>query len=156
ELVAVMEQVEGGAAKLAGLEAELARLVAERDREASELRETLARLSAEIERERAARSELAQTIDDDLRRKYEMIFSRRGGLGAAPPPEEVCKPDSALPPRKREQQPFVWSPGCPGDRATDPRERTGSPRLASRPDLPPTRSCSRWGLPSVRPHERTW
>src|SRR5438067_13826731 len=72
------------------------------------------------------------------------------------PPEEVCKPDSVLPPRKREQQPFVWSPGCPGDRATDPRERTGSPRLASRPDLPPTRSCSRWGLPTVRPHERTW
>src|SRR5439155_6332396 len=35
------------------------------------------------------------------------------------PPEEVCKPDSVLPPRKREQQPFVWSPGCPGDRATD-------------------------------------
>ena len=25
-----------------------------------------------------------------------------------------------------------------------------------RPDLPPTRSCSGWGLPSVRPHERTW
>src|SRR5438094_541017 len=30
----------------------------------------------------------------------------------------------------------VWSPGCPGDRATDPRERTGSPRLASRPEPP--------------------
>src|SRR2546426_430567 len=56
----------------------------------------------------------------------------RGGF----PPEEVCKPDSVLPPRKREQQPFVWSPGCPGDRATDPRERTGSPRLASRPEPP--------------------
>src|SRR5436309_15350903 len=52
------------------------------------------------------------------------------------PPEEVCKPDSVLPPRKREQQPFVWSPGCPGDRATDPRERTGSPRPTSRPGLP--------------------
>src|SRR5882724_4227042 len=76
--------------------------------------------------------------------------------GRRPPPEEVCKPDSVLPPRKREQQPFVWSPGCPGDRATDPRERTGSPRLASRPDLPPTRSCSGWGLPSVRSLERTW
>src|SRR5207244_9402782 len=80
----------------------------------------------------------------------------RQGLGSAAPPEEVCKPDSVLPPRKREQQPFVWSPGCPGDRATDPRERTGSPRLASRPDLPPTRSCSGWGLPSVRSLERTW
>ena len=91
ELVAVMEQVEGGAAKLAGLEAELARLVAERDREASELRETLARLSAEIERERAARSELAQTIDDDLRRKYEMIFSRRGGLAVVEVRSGICQ-----------------------------------------------------------------
>jgi hypothetical protein len=72
------------------------------------------------------------------------------------PPEEVSKPDSVLPLRKREQQPFVLPPGCPGSRATDPRERTGRPRPAFRPDLPPTRSCSGWGLPSVRPHERTW
>ena len=81
---------------------------------------------------------------------------RRAAGHAGAPPEEVSKPDSVLPPRKREQRSFVWSPGCPGDRATDPRERTGRPRPASRPDLPPTRSCSGWGLPSVRPHERTW
>jgi len=91
ELVAVMEQVEAATAKLQGLDAELARLVAERDREASELRETLARLSAEIERERAARSELAQTIDDDLRRKYEMIFSRRGGLAVVEVRSGICQ-----------------------------------------------------------------
>ena len=47
-------------------------------------------------------------------------------------PEEVCKPDFVLPPTKREQQPFVWSPGCPGVRATDPRERAGHPRPARR------------------------
>ena len=35
-------------------------------------------------------------------------------------------------------------------------ERAGHPRPARRPGLPPTRSCSGWGLPSVRPHERTW
>src|SRR5262249_12393224 len=67
---------------------------------------------------------------------------------ACRPPEEVCKPDSVPPPRKRGQQPFVWSPGCPGDRATDPRERAGHPRPAVA-GLPPTRSCSGWGLPSV-------
>src|SRR5438093_12943918 len=78
ELVTVMEQVEVAAAKLQGLDAELARLTAERDREAGELRETLARLSGEIERERATRSELVQTIDGDLRRKYEMILSQIG------------------------------------------------------------------------------
>ncbi len=76
--------------------------------------------------------------------------------GKRRPPEEVCKPDSVLPPRSREQQPFVWPPGYPGDRATDPRERTGHPRRAKRPGLPPTRSCSGWGLPSARPHGRAW
>src|SRR4029453_3453266 len=43
------------------------------------------------------------------------------------PPEEVGKPDSVPPPRKRGQQPFVWSPGCPGDRAADPRGTGGPP-----------------------------
>src|SRR5262249_53949568 len=61
------------------------------------------------------------------------IFEGSGGArprrrgGECGPPEEVCKPDSVPPPRKREQQPFVWSPGCPGDRATDPREAGGPP-----------------------------
>src|SRR5262249_4511398 len=96
------------------------------------------------------------------RRTVKVAFCRRflGSCGlrtgwACRPPEEVCKPDSVPPPRKRGQQPFVWSPGCPGDRATDPRERAGHPRPADA-GLPPTRSCSGWGLPSVRPHERTW
>ncbi len=91
ELVAVMEQVEVAAAKLQGLDAEFARLTAERDREAGELRETLARLSGEIERERATRSELVQTIDGDLRRKYEMIFSRRGGLAVVEVRGGICQ-----------------------------------------------------------------
>ena len=80
ELVAVMEQAEAATAKLKEHETELRRLSAERDAEASALRETLARLSAEVERERATRSELIETVDGDLRRKYEMIFTRRGGL----------------------------------------------------------------------------
>jgi predicted nucleic acid-binding Zn-ribbon protein len=91
ELVAVMEQVEGATAKLAGLDTELTRLTAERDREAGELRETLARLSAEIEHERAMRSELVKTIDGDLRRKYEMIFSRRGGLAVVEVRGGICQ-----------------------------------------------------------------
>src|SRR5206468_6096452 len=66
---------------------------------------------------------------------------RSAGRGAAAPehrtgprekltPEEVCKPDSVPPLIRRGQQPFVWSPGCPGDRATDPRERADHPRPA--------------------------
>src|SRR5262249_19588426 len=29
-------------------------------------------------------------------------------------------------------------------------------RARPKPGLPPTRSCSGWGLPSARPHERAW
>jgi uncharacterized protein len=80
ELVAIMEEGEGSAAKLQGLESELARLTAERDAESAALREKQNRLAAEIERERATRTELVGSVDGDLHRKYEMIFSRRGGL----------------------------------------------------------------------------
>ena len=91
ELVLVMEQVEGATTKVQGIDAELARLTGEHEREASELRDTLARLSTEIERERATRSQLAQTIDDDLRRKYEMILSRRGGLAVVEVRSGICQ-----------------------------------------------------------------
>jgi uncharacterized protein len=80
ELVTVMEENEASTAKLQGLESELARLTGERDAEADALREKQNRLAAEIERERATRTELVASVDGDLRRKYEMIFSRRGGV----------------------------------------------------------------------------
>ena len=91
EVVSVMEQVETATAKLQGLEAELARLSGERDTEANTLRETLQRLGSEIERERAERTELIQSIDGDLRRKYEMIFSRRGGLAVVEVRSGICQ-----------------------------------------------------------------
>jgi uncharacterized protein len=90
ELVAVMEQAEASAAKLQGLETELARLTGERDAEANELREKVERLSGEMERERATRTELMQAVDGDLRRKYEMIFSRRGGLAVVEVRGGIC------------------------------------------------------------------
>jgi uncharacterized protein len=90
ELVAVMEQAEEAAAKLQGLETELARLTGERDAEANELREKIERLSGEMERERATRTELIEAVDGDLRRKYEMIFSRRGGLAVVEVRGGIC------------------------------------------------------------------
>ena len=90
ELVAVMEQGEAATAKLQGLETELARLTGERDAAAEELREKVARLSGEMERERATRTQLIQAVDGDLRRKYEMIFSRRGGLAVVEVRGGIC------------------------------------------------------------------
>ncbi|HZP42706.1 MAG TPA: C4-type zinc ribbon domain-containing protein [Candidatus Binatia bacterium] len=80
ELVAVMEQVEAANAKRDAVESELARLTAERDSEAAELREKIERLTSEIEHDRATRTAIVESVDGELRRKYEMIFSRRGGL----------------------------------------------------------------------------
>jgi hypothetical protein len=80
ELVGVLELVETTTAKVEGLEGELVRLAAARDTEAAALREKLGKLAAEIEREQATRTQLVETVDRELRQKYEMIFSRRGGL----------------------------------------------------------------------------
>jgi hypothetical protein len=44
-----------------------------------------------MDRERATRTELIQTVDGDLRRKYEMIFSRRGGLAVVEIREGACQ-----------------------------------------------------------------
>jgi predicted nucleic acid-binding Zn-ribbon protein len=91
ELVSVMEANEAASAKLQGLESELARLSTERDAEAEGLREKHTRLGADIERERAARVELMQSVDAELRRKYEMIFSRRGGVAVVEMRGGICQ-----------------------------------------------------------------
>jgi len=91
ELVSVMEQAETAGAKADGLEAELAKLTAERDRESAELKEKVGKLGGEIERERASRAEMVQTIEEDLRRRYEMIFSRRGGVAVVEARGGICQ-----------------------------------------------------------------
>jgi hypothetical protein len=118
ELVAVMEQVEATVAKVAELEGELARLAAARDSEATELREKLARLSEQIERDRATRTEIVQTVDGDLRRRYEMIFSRRGGLAVVEIRGGTCQGcRMRVPPQlfneiQRNQQQVILCPSC--------------------------------------------
>jgi predicted nucleic acid-binding Zn-ribbon protein len=91
ELIGVLDQVEAGSAKLRGIEEELARLRAAMETEAAELRETVSRLSGEIERERTVRNALVEGLDGELRRKYEMIFSRRGGLAVVEIREGTCQ-----------------------------------------------------------------
>ena len=81
ELMAVLEQVESGH--------EASRGGAGGARPRSPPRATPKRRScatrsggsaAEIERDRGRRDELVGAVDGDLRRRYEMIFSRRGGV----------------------------------------------------------------------------
>lgn len=80
ELVGVLDQVTAATQQLEAAETALTELTAARDREAGELRETVERLSAHIARDRARRDELVGEVDGELRRRYEMLFSRRGGV----------------------------------------------------------------------------
>ena len=66
--------------KLEAAQTELASLTGARDAEAEQLRDTIGRLGAAIERDRSRRTELVEGVDGELRRRYEMIFSRRGGV----------------------------------------------------------------------------
>jgi len=80
ELVGALEQVEAATAKLTGIDAEVAQLSTAMETEARDLREQIAKVTAEMVGERARRATIAETIDDDLRRRYELIFARRGGV----------------------------------------------------------------------------
>ena len=80
ELVGALEQVEAATAKLTGIDAEVAQLSTSMETEARDLRAQIEKVSAEMAGERTRRATIAETIDDDLRRRYELIFARRGGV----------------------------------------------------------------------------
>lgn len=90
ELMTVLEQVEAATAKSTAAEEELARLTAARETEAGELRDTINRLASDIERDKARRDELITGVDGELRRRYEMIFSRRGGVAVVQIQRGTC------------------------------------------------------------------
>ncbi len=91
ELIGVLEQVDAVTKRLEAAQTELASLTTARDTEATQLRDTIDRLGAEIERDRGRRGELVQAVDGDLRRRYEMIFSRRGGVAVVPVRGGTCQ-----------------------------------------------------------------
>jgi hypothetical protein len=91
ELQQVYEQVEAVTGALAGLEGELKALAEAREAEVVALRETIARLGADIERDRNRRQAVMESVDDELRRRYETILSRRGGLAVVPVRQGTCQ-----------------------------------------------------------------
>jgi predicted nucleic acid-binding Zn-ribbon protein len=91
ELIAVLDQVEASTKMLEAGQAELASVSGERDSEAAQLRDTIGRLGAAIERDRRRRDQLIEGVDGELRRRYEMIFSRRGGVAVVPVRGGTCQ-----------------------------------------------------------------
>jgi predicted nucleic acid-binding Zn-ribbon protein len=90
ELMQVLEQAEAATAKATAAEEELARLTTARETEAGELRDTISRLSSDIARDKSRREELITGVDNELRRRYEMIFSRRGGVAVVQIQRGTC------------------------------------------------------------------
>jgi len=91
ELQQVYEQAEAATSGLAGLEGELKALAEAREAEAVVLKDTIARLAADIERDRARRQKLIESVDEVLRGRYEMTFSRRGGLAVVAVRDGTCQ-----------------------------------------------------------------
>jgi predicted nucleic acid-binding Zn-ribbon protein len=90
ELILVMENLERVTAQLNEAQAALAEIEASTVGEIAERRQEAARLSEGLDGERAARENLAGGIDVVLRRKYEQIFSRRGGSAVVEARGGIC------------------------------------------------------------------
>jgi uncharacterized protein len=91
ELITVMEQAEAATKRLQVVDAELAQLNTAMATEAGELRARAAALKGEIIQDAQEREVLVVTVPADLRRRYEMIFERRGGLAVVEIRGGVCQ-----------------------------------------------------------------
>ena len=80
ELLTLMEQGDQRRTAVEAARQALAALEAARSGEAAELDATMARVASVIEEDRSRRDTLLATVDVDLHRRYELIFSRRGGV----------------------------------------------------------------------------
>jgi predicted nucleic acid-binding Zn-ribbon protein len=63
----------------------------EREAAAADLAATVAKVRDAIERDEAKRGELAEHVDDDLHRRYRMIFERRGGVAVVAVRDGICQ-----------------------------------------------------------------
>ena len=80
ELLMLMEQGDQRRTAVEAARQALAALETARAAEAAELDATMARVANVIEEDRSRRDTLLATVDADLHRRYELIFSRRGGV----------------------------------------------------------------------------
>jgi predicted nucleic acid-binding Zn-ribbon protein len=79
QVLTLIQTVESLDAALAERESALAALVEKFTAELGNHRQRIAELNGEVEGERAARDRVAKGLSEELRAKYEQIFSRRGG-----------------------------------------------------------------------------
>jgi hypothetical protein len=80
ELVTVIEQLEAATARRDAAEAELEQVRVAREAGHAALAEELTRLDGRIAQDKTQREALIASVDADLHRRYEVIFSRRNGI----------------------------------------------------------------------------
>jgi len=91
ELLELMQRVEEATKRVQDFEAGLSTLGAELESEATALKETRKRVGGQIVQDQARRDDLVGGVEESLRRRYEMIFSRRGGLAVAAVRDGTCR-----------------------------------------------------------------
>lgn len=91
ELLELMQRVDESTKKIQDYESGLSTLGTELETEAMALKETRERVGGQIARDQAKRNDLVGGVEEGLRRRYEMIFSRRGGLAVAAVRDGTCR-----------------------------------------------------------------
>jgi uncharacterized protein len=91
ELLELFDRIEGTRGVRDAAQAAHDQVVAERDEAVAALEATVERVRDAIARDEARRAELAGHVDDELQRRYRMIFDRRGGLAVVAVRDGICQ-----------------------------------------------------------------
>jgi predicted nucleic acid-binding Zn-ribbon protein len=127
ELLGLMEQGDARKTAVEAARQALAALEATRAGEAEELEATVTRVSGVIEEDRSRRDTILATVDADLHRRYELIFSRRGGVAVASVRSGTCQgchmnvPPQLFNQLRRNEQVFLC-PSCQRILFWDPQD----------------------------------
>jgi len=91
ELIKLMEETDRASTEIKGKEEELAKLQAEWDQEQEELRSQITGIDQAVSEAATRRQTIAAQIAGDLISRYELIFSRRGGMAVVEVTGGICQ-----------------------------------------------------------------
>jgi predicted nucleic acid-binding Zn-ribbon protein len=91
ELLELFDRIEAARQACDGAKAARDAVAVERTEAVAALDATVAEVRDAIARDEARRGELAGHVDDELHRRYRMIFERRGGVAVVPVRDGICQ-----------------------------------------------------------------
>lgn len=91
ELIAVLEDIEARSALISEKEEELKKLEEEWNGKKEEIETEVARLEQAVTEASTGRQAIAGRLDGDLIQRYELIFSRRGGMAVVTVAGGICQ-----------------------------------------------------------------